>query len=156
MAQISPNNLAWSDFKGEVDSNSPYDAMTYWGVNYRYTVSFKSDTALLKIKTEYFLKDSSWVKHAESSDRLLNHERGHFKFAELLLLEFTYEARQNTYLRTNYKDKIDSLFKTILRKYLDMESKYDTETKHMKDAIAQKKWDEFLENRKSYFESLNN
>ena len=155
-AQISPTTLSWSDFEGKVDYNSSYYATTYWGVNYRYIVNFKSDTALIKLNAEYFLKDSSWVKLPKSSERLLNHERGHFKFAELLALEFLYEAKKNIYLRNNYSFKIDTLFKTISKKYSDMEIKYDTETNHMNNEDAQRRWDEFLDVKIKYFESQDN
>lgn len=153
-AQSSPISLNWSDYKGKVDSNSPYNAMTNWDVNYQYTARLKSDTAYLQVKTEYILKNSSWVKQSKKSEELLNHERGHLKFAELVSLEFSYEASKTTFLRSNYQSKVEILFNSILKKYLDLEIRYDNETNHMHNFRLQRQWDEFLENTRKNFVRL--
>lgn len=155
-AQVNPESINWSNFKGRVDSNSPYDAMTHWGANYRYSFTFTSDTVNLKPTATYFLKDISWVKAAKQSEELLNHERGHYKFAELIALEFLYEVKKNTYLRSTFKQKLDALFNTVLKKYTDMEKVYDNETKHMLDRQSQKKWDDFLNERRRHFNQVGN
>jgi len=153
-AQSEPGKLHWSDFKGEIEADSPYAAMTYWNVKYTYQIlQYKGDTAIVDIKSRYILNEKSWVRSWLASDQLLNHERGHLALAELLSLEFMSEAKQNVYLKDNCKFKIDSIFKTIHKKYVELELQYDLETKHMRDLKAQKIWYHLLERNKSYFKS---
>lgn len=154
-AQVSPSTLQWSDFKGKPDLESKFDALIYWGVNYSYSASaqeLKGNTVVMDIKATYFLKeDSSWVKANRASDRLLNHEKGHFKIAELLVLDFLYEANRGVYLKRNHQAKIEALFDKTYKKYVDLQIQYDEETNHMKNAQAQKEWDVFLKKKKQYF-----
>ena len=46
----------------------------------------------------------------------------------------------------NYKTEIDSIFQEILKKYIEINKKYDHETKHGLDDAAQRRWDIYIKN----------
>jgi hypothetical protein len=80
------DTLKWSDFKGEVDNNSTFDAHTISGdtiiynwhqMNGKYDFHFEG----------YSLMDmqKSWVRPEKKEAYLLTHEQGHFDISEFFL-----------------------------------------------------------------------
>jgi predicted secreted Zn-dependent protease len=145
--RIIPNGkLEWKYFTGQVDTNSTYWANTHCNINYRYIVTPSTgDTAKIILFSWAVLKNDSWIKPDRESDELLEHEQGHLNFAMACSLEFAKTIRNAVLLKTNYKQKIDSVFKAILGRYNRMEVQYDTETNHMFNRIKQAEWNKTLE-----------
>lgn len=154
---IPYQKITWKDFKGEIDPNSDFYAMTWWFVNYQYNgPRFIDQKALIDIKVTYGLKNNSWYKPDKISDQLLNHEQGHLNIAYLLALDLRNIFLENTYNKSNYKSKIDSIYKNTEAKYLKMELLYDKDTRHMYDTKAQKRWDIFFNNEAKRLIAKNN
>lgn len=154
---VTPDKLQWTDFKGQPDPSSKFFAHVYWNVSYRYTYApislNKPDSVRVFLKPEYVLEDRAWIKKGRESDRLLKHERGHLRFAELLVLEFMNQINNKTFHRSVVQSRVDSAFKTLLAKYTAIEKQYDKETDHMNNEAGQKKWDETLKNWKAELSS---
>lgn len=143
---IPHQKITWDDFKGDIDPNSKFYAMTWWYVRYSYASPvFKNQRAWVDIKVSYGLKDNSWYKPEKISDQLLNHEQGHLNIAYLLALDLHNIYRKAVFSKTNYKSRIDAIYKNTEAKYLEMEKRYDVETNHMYNVRTQKLWDTFFE-----------
>lgn len=151
-AKVTPEILRWSHFRGKVDTQSPYDAKIYCSQNYSLRadrISPNSEKLKLTINANYYIReDKSWVKAGKATERLLNHEKGHYKFSELIILEFLYEANKQDYYISNYKSKVKNIFNRIHQKYVDLEIQYDKETDHMRNVKEQEKWDIWLNKTK--------
>ena len=143
---IPHQKITWDDFKGDIDPNSKFYAMTWWYVRYSYASPvFKNQKAMVDIKVSYGLKDNSWYKPDKISDQLLNHEQGHLNIAYLLALDLHNIYQKTVFSKTNYKSRIDAIYKNTEAKYLEMEKRYDVETNHMYNVRTQKLWDTFFE-----------
>jgi hypothetical protein len=143
---IPDGKLEWKYYIGQIDSNSNYWANTSCGVNYKFRIvpSF-TDTVKVVLHSWTVLKNDSWVLPDKKSSELLEHEQGHFDFSILCSLEFEKVVKSTTFLKNNYSQKIDSLFKVTLNKYKLMEIQYDTETNHMFNKNKQAEWNKTLE-----------
>jgi hypothetical protein len=143
---IPDGKLEWKYYTGQIDSTSSYWANTSTGINYKFTIipSF-SDTVKVLLYSWTVLKNDSWVRPDKKSSELLEHEQGHFDFAILCSIEFKKVVKSTTFLKINYSQKIDSLFKVTLNKYKQMEIQYDIETNHMLNRSKQAEWNKTLE-----------
>ena len=141
--------LTWDDFKGEPDRGSPYDANTYWTITYNINgISFKGDTAkiggfsiILTLQEKF-----SWCKPEKQTDILLKHEQGHFDLALICQREILQQLNNTVFFKADFKDKIPTIFSSILKKYQSMEFKYDEETSHSKNQAAQDNWNNSFAN----------
>ncbi|HEY1870408.1 MAG TPA: hypothetical protein VGG71_05080 [Chitinophagaceae bacterium] len=145
--RIVPNGkLEWKYYIGQIDSSSGYWANTHCNVNYRYILTPSTgDTAKIFLYSWAVLQNDSWVKPDKESPELLEHEQGHLNFSMVCSLEFSKAVRSTSFLKTNCRKKIDSIFKTILSKYNRMEIQYDTETNHFFNRVKQAEWNKTLE-----------
>ena len=140
--------LVWDDFSGKVDKSSEYKANTFWTLNYRFSgISFKGDTAIIKgfESTLEFDKKFSWIKIGFDTPELLKHEQGHFDIGILCQKEFLQTVKTTILFKSNFSETLQKLFKTVLKKYTEMGTLYDTETDHSKNTEAQIKWNSFFE-----------
>ncbi len=140
---IPGDTLKWEYFTGKPDSNSNYWAETNWNVYYKYKIrSFHMDTVTVDLNIWHVLKENSWVLEDKETEQLLHHEQGHFNLAIACEAEFK-KAVDTTILRIyNYKQKIDSVFNTVLKNITQLNAQYDKETNHMYNIEQQKQWDE--------------
>jgi hypothetical protein len=143
---IPDGKLDWKYYTGQIDPNSKYWANTNCGVYYNFKMipSF-SDTVKIILHSWTVLKNDSWVLPDKKSSELLEHEQGHFDFAILCSLEFEKKIRATKFLKIDYPQKIDSIFKVTLNKYKLLEVQYDKETNHMFDRNKQAEWNKTLE-----------
>jgi hypothetical protein len=145
---VGKRDLSWNDFPGIPDPESKFVAYTYWNLNYRYQgASFKGDTAFFEgLKSELRLNaGKTWLRKGRESDRLLKHEQGHFDIGHLAMLEFMKRANETAFFRSDFRQKIQALFREVLEKYRDMGSTYDEETQHFNNQKKQREWDAFLQ-----------
>ncbi|MCV0409857.1 hypothetical protein [Nitrosopumilus sp.] len=86
--------LKWSDFQAESNPATFEDSHSV--IKYRFTWTINSekiDEQILflieniRIYVEFF-PHLSWVRILQNTDRLLNHEQGHFDLAEMIRLEY--------------------------------------------------------------------
>ena len=142
--------LTWVDFKGEPDKGSSYDANTYWTITYNIKgISFREDTAnisgfsiILSMQEKL-----SWSKPEKQTNILLKHEQGHFDLALICQREIMRQINGTIFFKADFKEKIPTIFSTILKKYQLLESKYDEETNHSKNQAAQDTWNNFFANK---------
>ncbi len=139
--------LTWSDFSGKPDKNSPYQANTYWGLNYSFKgVDFIGDTIKLKgfSATLTFNEKKSWVKEGSQTNSLLKHEQGHFDIGLICQKEFISSINNTIFFKAGLNEKVQSIFTGIMKKYHAMQLKYDEETDHSKNRQNQEKWNEVI------------
>ena len=82
----------------------------------------------------------------------LNHEQGHVYINFLLLKEGELRIRNQNYTINNYKKLIQLTANKISKQYSDMQSRYDNETKHGSDLVAQRQWDDYLKKQLDSYE----
>jgi hypothetical protein len=146
--RIENRRLAWTDFRGEPEANSPYDAYTYWSVHYSYDAPTPEGGGYrINVRVWNQLDDRSWVKphvpRSPLSAELLNHEQGHYMLGVLCALEFK-KASSERLFSPRYRVEIQDLFDQVLKKYVELEKAYDAETGHMRNRPGQSAWDRRL------------
>lgn len=139
--------LTWADFTGKPDTQSSFEANTWWNIKYGFKgVTFKGDTVLLQgmnIVLE-LSGQQSWVKKGFETDALLRHEQGHFDIGRLCAAALK-KAFDTAYISSsNYKTKPAEIFKAVLQSYHDMGVQYDNETDHSKNKAEQLRWETLL------------
>ncbi|MFC5048964.1 DUF922 domain-containing protein [Aquimarina hainanensis] len=78
------SKLDWSDFRGEPDWNSDFDAVVITGITYQWSYGKDEGEIALDYKVDSFCYPSqSWAKIGQRTDYLLNHEQLHFDISEL-------------------------------------------------------------------------
>ncbi|MCA1554112.1 MAG: DUF4157 domain-containing protein [Chloroflexi bacterium] len=113
--------LTWADFTGGPDASSPFDAVTWTGmqrpdmkpeskaddtgtkctVGKKSTTEYKATVALNPaINVRALMKPGeSWVKEGKKQDKLLKHEQGHFNISNVLAEKI--EAQLITWANAN-------------------------------------------------------
>lgn len=139
--------LTWSDFKGIPDVNSSADAFTVWNITYSLNdISFKGDTIKINkfsIKLE-FDERRSWSKPEKQSNTLLKHEQGHFDLGLICQREIQEQFSGTVFFKSDFQNKIQTIFTSILGKYQQLGLKYDEETNHSRNQLAQENWNVFF------------
>lgn len=146
--QIEARRLTWADFQGRPDPGSPYDAYTYWSVQYAYDAPVREGEGFrVAVRVWNRLGERSWVKphvlQDPTSAELLNHEQGHYTLGLLCALTFKKAVAERRFGK-DYHAEIRRLFSETLATYVTLEKTYDAETRHMRDRAAQKAWDQRL------------
>lgn len=143
--EIGNGQIEWSDFTGEVDDASDFDAMTYWTITYKFSApTFKNGRAQTTVTTRIFLRADSWVKPDKKSARLLEHERGHFKIGQLCAREIEETLSAESFDSADYAQEIDRRYWEIIEKYKQIEKQYDEETEHYRNREQQALWNKKL------------
>lgn len=140
--------LQWFDFTGKPDNPSPFYAYTSWKLKSRMgDVQFKNDSVIIKSFEVQLELDSvkSWVKTDKATDELLLHEQGHFNFGILCMNEIRATQKKMSFTLAKFQSELQELFRTHVKKYKDMEAKYDQETSHGKNKEQQEKWNTFFQ-----------
>ncbi|MCE1205193.1 MAG: hypothetical protein LWW79_11370 [Holophagaceae bacterium] len=146
--QIENRRLSWADFRGVPEADKPFEAYTYWTVHYRYDAPIREgDGFRITARVWNELEERSWVRpgalRGARSTELLNHEQGHYSLGLLCALEFKQAVTERRF-GPRHSLEVKDLFDQILRKYVDLEKRYDAETRHMSDRVAQRAWDQRL------------
>lgn len=143
--EIKNRDIEWSDFAGEVDAASRFDALTNWIITYAFSSpSFKNGAAQVRLTTKVFLRSDSWVKPNKATARLLNHERGHFKIGKICAREIEQTVNSMSFDRNDYAKQIDAVYWKIINKYVEIEKQYDSDTEHYNNQAQQEAWDKKL------------
>jgi hypothetical protein len=144
--EIKDRDIEWSDFVGEVDQTSRFDAFTRWVTTYSFPPpKFKDGKAYVKLTVRLYLRSNSWVKPNKQSERLLNHERGHYKIGRICANEIEDTVNSTAFDRDDYAREINALYLEIARKCNEFERLYDQETNHYHNQEQQALWDEKLD-----------
>jgi Bacterial protein of unknown function (DUF922) len=145
--EIRDRNVEWADFSGKIDNASVWDSVTNWTTVYSFSApSFQGNSAFVNITVRLFLKSDSWVKPNKKSQKLLEHEQGHFKIGRICADEIESTVNSTAFDRTGYHQQIDKLYWEIIAKYQTMNAKYEKDTNHSKNRQQQTAWNKKLDN----------
>lgn len=143
--EIKNRDIEWSDFTGEADESSKFDAVTYWIITYSFPrPTFEGNKARVKATVRVFLRSDSWVKQDKKTSLLLNHERGHFKIGKICAKEIEETINAMAFDRNDYANQINAVYWEIIKKYVEIEKQYDIDTEHYKNQAQQAMWDKKL------------
>lgn len=144
--EINNRDIEWSDFSGKIDETSKWDASTYWVTTYSYSSpNFEGNSARVNLTVRLFLRADSWFKPNKKSDRLLEHERGHFKIGRICAKELVTIINSKSFDRNNYRQEIDAVYWKIIEKYKQINAQYEQDTDHYKNIKQQELWNKKLE-----------
>ncbi|GEO10805.1 DUF922 domain-containing protein [Segetibacter aerophilus] len=136
--------IRWADFKGVVETSSPFAAMSAVGINYKYNSVSKGKAVEVSFEINAaFDKTKSWSKRSEQTVNTLKHEQLHFDICEVVSREFRKEAEQTVYTK-NYKNEITRIFNRYTRELQKLQKKYDDQTRHSKNKTKQKEWENLI------------
>jgi hypothetical protein len=134
--------LQWQDFEGMADSNSRFAAATSTGIVWGY--AFKGGSFTFSAQS-YFVKRKSW-KRGEVTDRMLEHEQGHFDITEIFTRRLKAKATILSSNRRHFEQTIQKLVSDILKEKDKLQRQYDVETNFGTNYMAQTKWLEKIAN----------
>ena len=144
--------LDWdTHFLGVPDKNSPFAALTVTKWRYHYKAVVEDDQIQIDFYFEAGVEPSkSWVKrnmikNPKKNKQLLNHEQGHVYINYLQLKNGKKILINQNYTPGNYKSLIRQKANKLENYYNDMQIRYDVETKHGSDLIAQQRWDDVIQ-----------
>lgn len=139
--------LKWSDFKGEVESESSFAAVSYTEIWYTY--EWYEIYGSVQVETEvhsYFNHQKSWCSLADTSVELLIHEQGHFDINEIHARELR-KAFAEFDFSYDVEEEIELIFESIMEERQLMQDQYDRETDHYFNVEKQLEWNRFIEKR---------
>lgn len=143
--EIINRQIQWSDFVGEIDESSDFDAVTNWAITYRFSApTIRNGRARVKVTTRIFLRSDSWVRPNKKSARLLEHERGHFKIGQLCAREIEETLSAEIFSASDYAQEIEARYLEIIEKYKEIEKQYDEDTDHYRNVKQQAIWNKKL------------
>ena len=152
-SQLPENNmiwqegsLTWDDFKGAPEPENPFDANTNSGISYSWSLrSSEKHTDFLFTVQTYFYPDLSWVKPDKRSSDLLSHEQLHFDITELHARKLK-KAMEYYKLpeQQKIKKELEKIYRDVEFSRKQMQERYDRETDHSQNSLAQKKWKSFI------------
>lgn len=161
--------LAWNDFQGGVPANARSErvasttAALSW--SYEYRLEWSRTACRFRIvgfeTRAVFDPATSWVRSGHATSAVLAHEQGHFDIAEIFNRRFAIEAeavlgsprectgrserRASELARRESAQILESLFDSVWKRYQDHQERYDRETQHGIDVMAQTRWTETID-----------
>jgi hypothetical protein len=144
LAWSAARPLAWSDFRGRPDLESPVAAAT------SYALTWESDCSPEGFRfrvTSVFLPDQSWVKpdvlsRSQENARTLAHEQTHFDLSEVHARRMRRVlSRLVTPCRLT-EEQLAAALDPVRREDAARQDRYDRETDHGLDRAQQARWDD--------------
>ena len=156
--------LSWADFVGAVPVRADAErvaattASLSW--SYQFSLAWSADTCTYRIESidsaALFHPDSSWVRAGHRTDRVLEHEQGHFNITQLYRELFDKETRPmvggprmcrgnrqqraTRFAEEEIAREVGSIYEDVWQRYRDQQEIYDLETRHGMDSAAQSEW----------------
>lgn len=124
---IAYRQLSWSDFKGKVPASAQGDACACTNI------SIGTDTAFA-----VFFPERSWTK--TNSLVVLRHEQVHFAITRHWAGMIDWSLKLNEMDRLSYSHPVED----CIKKWRDMEARYDLETDHGRNEAEQKRWEQLI------------
>ncbi len=145
------SDLEWSDFRGRPQSNSNFDASVNTGITYQWSYGKDKGDIELNYQVDSFCYPSlSWVKRGQMSDNLLSHEQLHFDISELHARIMRKRLKEYG-PGENIRRDLNKMYKLVERMRINMQERYDEETSHSKNLVAQKKWEKKIQTLMWYY-----
>ena len=138
--------LQWEDFRGPADYKLHFDATTTTGIQYSWSLRTKgNDSEFFYEVFTGFDPENSWVKEGKRSEHLLAHEQLHFDITEWHARKLRKEL-SSYQVSPNAKRELDQMYKRVNRERIKIQKRYDLETRHSQDTLAQQKWQALVKN----------
>lgn len=142
--------LNWNDFKGKPDLDDDAAAITNAGIGFRMSFHSEGDMATLNIAVSCnFSKTDSWVKDNRKTAYILNHEQHHFDIAYLQAMLFIQNLKASKYTQKNFSKIIEKLYTDAQESLVNVQTAYDTETKHSQITAVQEIWNKKIDDQLS-------
>jgi hypothetical protein len=140
----SNRKLKWSDFRQTIPKNHAEVAVTWSGIT--LDTKQKNEHLIALVIYAYFdEKLSSKVKETEDlTEGILRHEQGHFDIREWYARVLRKKLIDTTLTRSY---QVSIIYDKIIKDASIIEDKYDQETQHGVDSVAQYKWDTIIKNK---------
>ena len=133
--------LNWNDFKARPDLDDEAAAITNAGIGFKMAFYSQGDIATLNISVSCnFSKADSWVKDNRKTSYILNHEQHHFDIAYIQAMLFIQNLKAAKYTPKNFSKTIEKLYSNAQESLVNMQTDYDTETKHSQVEAEQELW----------------
>lgn len=133
--------LAWNDFRGKPDNNSPAAAITESGFGYRMSMQYLNGRTNIIITVFcYFNKKKSWVKRDMDTDYALLHEQHHFDITYINACMFVKKLNAAKFTSGNYLALVDSIHDECYRAMDAMQDDYDGQTSNGRLKKVQSDW----------------
>jgi hypothetical protein len=132
-------SLVWVDFKGHPEMNMPFDALTDGEIESSYEKTTEGQN-VFTISVNFDTK-KSWVKKKAPTDKLLEHEQGHFDIFEIYgRLYMKKLMNEHVFESPKFNDKANKVFEKNFNELRKFQNQYDKETEHSKNEEKQKEW----------------
>lgn len=128
--------LKWEDFKGTSDSIYHCEALTFSGIECKYSLI---DTLFFYNVAAYFVTSKSW-KMPVVSNNTLKHEQLHFDITELFARRLKSELNKIKPNRLNVKNIVRSFVQKEIEEKEKVQDQYDKETDFGRNRTMQYKW----------------
>lgn len=141
-----PNTiLSWNDFKGMPVAGSDAAALTNAGFGVKLAFRRVENTSQLVIDVSCnFSTKDSWVKPANKTAYILNHEQKHFDIAYIHTLQFIRNLRKASFTNNNYTAVIEKVYNESAAAMTKAQYEYDAETSHSRIDAKQAAWDTLI------------
>jgi len=117
-------------------------------MGYLYSRTFFIDYTFQFTTYAFFNRSRSWLRPNPTAtigglNYLLRHEQLHFDIAEIFAHKLLQEFNKHHYTY-RFSAEIDQVYANVNKQKIEMENKYDLETRHGVDANKQAYWDEYI------------
>ncbi len=145
---IKNKKLTVKDFPGKPDEKSPYLASTNPVLSYEYGFLAncpEKGKIKLAVNTGVYVGKSSWMKlnmirNQDVINELLSHEQGHYDIWEIFAIDLKGSLTSRCFNRMSYKQEVDSIYRSLNKKYDSLQKRYDRETQNMFNKDMQATW----------------
>jgi hypothetical protein len=133
--------LNWKDFQGTPGTQPYIGAITASGFAFHSSMDYSNNILKIRIGIySFFTKHDSWKKKDINSDYHLEHEQHHFDITRLGAQQFLEEIQKADFNLKNYRQLMNSIFSKVYDENIEMQQKYDRETKNSMDVQKQMEW----------------
>ncbi|TWJ04389.1 hypothetical protein JN11_00097 [Mucilaginibacter frigoritolerans] len=137
--------LSWNDFQSRIQSNK-FDAEVFPTIGYEERNEVIKGVVVITMAMKVSLpKSANWVKEGSRNSYALNHEQRHFDIAKIAALHFEQRIKAENLPVNNYDGFINEAYLDAYREMNNMQKKYDDETRHGSDELAQGQWNTFID-----------
>ncbi len=134
--------LKWTDFIGDPPSYTSLSAESHTGMSMDMT---SEQNKMIFTVICYFKKDQSWVlEKSKTNLKLLKHEQGHWDLREIHTRLFRKKLAGLKMKLNDIAKALPELYNKAVEEAKEEQKKYDKETKHSIDELAQNKWNASL------------
>jgi hypothetical protein len=132
--------LIWDDFRDK-PRDSKYTAAVFSAFGYDQNREVINGSIHIGLNLRiYMVKSDSWVYPGRQDSYALNHEQRHFDLVKIIAGKFKDKLRKENLTPDNYEGIINYEYLEFYREMNQMQKKYDLETGHGTNRIAQEEW----------------